>query len=178
VTYSTLLRYIDDVKTVAEARRYLDRKGIVTLSEYVRVIAGEKPKGSWWGHPKLIFNVTSALEDEVLVCKLVSGQVTFVSAKVERFLVAVVTHPSWRRARIARLSVSAKRLLSKARKEIEVHARNKKAAQELSASLLVRAISRHTESGAHATFLVPWPKSDGTDFNEALAELAKYGVAL
>lgn len=169
------------MRTLREARAHLERRGIVTLAEFVERIAGEKPKGSWWAHPKgkLIFAVTSALEDEegVVTCKLVHGRVTFVSPKVVPSLLAVVTDQTWRRARTSKLSASAKRLLSKIGKEKEIIAQYKKTAAELSARLLVRSESRHTASGRHATFLVPWRKVRGLpSFSKATAELATLGV--
>ena len=169
------------MKTLREAKALLDRRGIVTLSEYVEAIAGEKPKGSWWSHPKgkLIFNITSALEDEpgVIVCKLVEGRVTFVSPSIVPALLAVVTDPAWRKARTAGLSKPAKRLLSRVRDELEIRAQFKKPAAELSERLLVRSESRHTESGRHATYLVRWRKVGRLPtFSKATAVLAEHGV--
>jgi hypothetical protein len=164
-----------------EAKALLDERGLVTLSEYVEAIAGEKPKGSWWSHPKgkLVFNVTSALEDEpgVLVCKLIEGRVTFVSERLVPALLAVVTDAAWRKTRIAELSPPAKRLLSRLRRELEITAKNKKPAAELAECLLVRSESRHMHSGRHATFLVAWRKVRGLPaFSRATAVLAEHGV--
>jgi hypothetical protein len=173
------------VKTLREAKALLDRNGLVTLSEYVEAIAGEKPKGSWWSHPKgkLIFDVTSALEDEpgVITCKLIEKRVTFVGPTLVPALLAVVTDPAWRRSRIAALSGPAKRLLSRLcvgeKGELEIDAKYKKPAAELAERLLVRSESRHTDSGRHATFLVVWRKVARLPaFSKATAELAEHGV--
>src|SRR6185369_886991 len=49
-------------------------------------IAGRPIRGSWWGHPKghEIFRVADAVSesDEVLVCKLVDGKVTYVHRRL------------------------------------------------------------------------------------------------
>jgi hypothetical protein len=171
------------MRTLRDARAYLEQRGIVTLAEFVEAIAGEKPKGSWWSHPKgkLIFNVTSALEDHkgVITCKLVDGKVTFVDPKLVPSLLAVVTNPTWRRARMSKLSPPARRLFYRIEKELEITAKYKKFAAELAESLLVRSESRHTKSGRHATFLVPWRKVRGLpSFSEATAVLARHGVDL
>lgn len=169
------------MKTLREAKALLDRRGIVTLSEYVEAIAGEKPKGSWWSHPKgkLIFDITSALEDApgVIVCKLIEGRVTFVGASMGPALLAVVTDPMWRKARMVGLSKPAKRLLSRIKGEIELSAKYKKIGIELAERLLVRSESRHTESGRHATYLVRWRKVGRLPaFSKATAVLAEHGV--
>jgi hypothetical protein len=169
------------VKTLREARALLDRKGLVTLSEYVEAIVGEKPKGSWWSHPKgkLVFNLMSTLEDEpgVITCKLIEGRVTFVSPKLVPSLLAVVTDAAWRKPRIAALSKPARRLLSRVRTELEIHAQYKKPATELAERLLVRSESRHTDSGRHATYLVRWRKVGRLPaFSKATALLAEHGV--
>ena len=49
-------------------------------------IAGGPIRGSWWGHPKghEIFEVAEAISesDDVLVCKLVNGKVTYVHRRL------------------------------------------------------------------------------------------------
>ena len=49
-------------------------------------IAGEPVRGSWWSHPKSheIFAVTRAIRDsdEVLVCRLINGKITFVHRRM------------------------------------------------------------------------------------------------
>ena len=59
------------VKTSAQALSFVRKNGIVTLAAqiegvpcFVEEVAGEKVKGSWWGHPKgkLIFTLAEGLE--------------------------------------------------------------------------------------------------------------------
>lgn len=50
------------------------------------LVAGEPVRGSWWSHPKSheIFAITRAMRDsdELLVCRLVKGKVTFVHRRL------------------------------------------------------------------------------------------------
>src|SRR4026208_215350 len=56
-------------------------------------IAGEPIRGRWWAHPKGndIFRLSRAIRasPEVLVCRLVSGKVTYVHRRVWSALVAL-----------------------------------------------------------------------------------------
>lgn len=49
-------------------------------------VAGERIRGSWWGHPKgrEIYRATQAVGEsrDVLVCKLVDGKVTYVHRRL------------------------------------------------------------------------------------------------
>src|SRR5216684_2175259 len=57
------------------------------------VIAGEPVRGSWWSHPKSyeIFAVTRAVRDrdDVRVCRLINGKITFVHRRLWPALVRV-----------------------------------------------------------------------------------------
>jgi hypothetical protein len=78
--------------TPREALAFVEANGVVlesargpvpTLTE---LIAGERIRGSWWGHrsaPK-IFRCSRALRDskDVLVCRLVEGKVTYVHRRL------------------------------------------------------------------------------------------------
>ncbi len=59
-------------------------------------IAGGPIKGSWWGHPKSqeIYKLTRALRnhDDILVCRLIDGKVTFVHRRLWPSLVAAAAH--------------------------------------------------------------------------------------
>jgi len=50
------------------------------------VVAGEPVRGSWWSHPKSheIFAVTRTVRDsdDVLVCRLINGKITFVHRRL------------------------------------------------------------------------------------------------
>lgn len=56
-------------------------------------VAGERIRGSWWGHPtsRAIFAATRAVRDakDVLTCRLVGGKITFVHARLWPALVRV-----------------------------------------------------------------------------------------
>ena len=59
------------------------RGPVPTLAEF---IAGEQIRGSWWGHRKAqqIFRCSRALRDsdDILVCRLVEGKVTYVHRRL------------------------------------------------------------------------------------------------
>ena len=69
-------------------------------------IAGGPIRGSWWAHPKgqLIFEVTRAVRDseQVLVCRLVRGKVTFVHERIWPALVRLA--PRFRKESLARIT--------------------------------------------------------------------------
>ena len=56
-------------------------------------IAGEPIRGSWWSHPRSheIFELTQGIRnsDDILVCRLVNGKVTFVHRRLWPALVRV-----------------------------------------------------------------------------------------
>ena len=66
----------------AKAMAILRRDGVLQERDAAAIVAGGPIRGSWWGHPRgrEIFSVTRALRDseEILVCRLVGGKVTFV----------------------------------------------------------------------------------------------------
>ena len=74
--------------TPRQVLAFVRRHGVVLESargpvpSLAEVIAGGPIRGSWWGHPKshAIFAATRAVRDseDVLVCRLVDGKVTFV----------------------------------------------------------------------------------------------------
>ena len=59
-------------------------------------IAGAAIRGSWWSHPRSheIFELTRVIRDrnDVLVCRLVNGKVTFVHRRLWPALVRVAKH--------------------------------------------------------------------------------------
>ena len=71
-----------------EGLAFVKRHGVVLqaargpVPSLAEAIAGGPIRGSWWGHPKglEIFHVAESIceSDEVLVCKLVEGKVTYV----------------------------------------------------------------------------------------------------
>lgn len=78
--------------TADEAIAFVQKHGVVLASakgpvlRLAEAIAGEPIKGSWWSHPKShqIFAVFQAVtdSDDVLVCRLVNGKITFVHRRL------------------------------------------------------------------------------------------------
>ena len=85
--------------TADEAIAFVQIHGVVLASaqgpipRLAEAIAGEPIKGSWWSHPKSheIFVVFQAVADseDVLVCRLVHGKVTFIHRRLWPALVRV-----------------------------------------------------------------------------------------
>jgi hypothetical protein len=79
--------------TSRQALAFIRTHGVVLegaqgpVPSLVEVIAGEPVRGSWWSHPKSheIFAVTRAMRasDDVLVCRLIKGKITFVHRRAE-----------------------------------------------------------------------------------------------
>jgi hypothetical protein len=146
--------------TPAQALAFVKKEGFVTLvPRFVEAVAGERVRGSWWGHPKgqLIFRLAESLEDskDVVSLKLLEGKTTFVHRKLWPTLLAVVMNEAWRKERSKRLSAAAKALW----KRVEVSSRRGEApgpVKELEASLLVHCVSEHTEKGRHEKRLTSW----------------------
>jgi len=78
--------------TAAEALAFIEEHGVVLASakgpvpRLAEAIVNESIKGSWWAHPKSrqIFAVFRAVTDseDVLVCRLVNGKITFVHRRL------------------------------------------------------------------------------------------------
>jgi hypothetical protein len=78
--------------TARQALAHIRRHGVVLEAargpepSLVEVIAGEPVRGNWWSHPKSreIFAVTRAVRDsdDVLVCRLIRGKITFVHRRM------------------------------------------------------------------------------------------------
>ena len=87
--------------TTKQALQWVEQQGIVLQSarglvpSFADWVAGEKIRGSWWGHRKSqeIFRLTGALIDsgDVLVCKLVNGKVTYVHRRLWPALVRLAS---------------------------------------------------------------------------------------
>jgi hypothetical protein len=75
-----------------EVLAFVERHGIVLqaargpLPNLAEAIAGGAIRGSWWGHPKgkEIFRAVRAIcqSQDVLVCKLVEGKITYVHRRL------------------------------------------------------------------------------------------------
>ena len=94
-----------------EGLAFVKRHGVVlqaargpvpTLAE---AVAGGPIRGSWWGHPKghEIFRLAESIceSDDVLVCKLVEGKVTYVHRRLWPALVKLASR--FEKARLAKL---------------------------------------------------------------------------
>jgi hypothetical protein len=88
--------------TAAEALRFVRDHGVVLVAakgpapRLVEAIAGAPIKGSWWAHPqgREIFAVLQQLEDshDILVCRLVNGNVTLVHRRLWPALVRMAAY--------------------------------------------------------------------------------------
>ena len=78
------------------------RSSVPSLAE---AVAGERIRGSWWGHPKGrdIYRAAEAVCDspDVLVCKLVEGRITYVHRRLWPALVKLASR--FPRARLAKV---------------------------------------------------------------------------
>jgi hypothetical protein len=78
--------------TSRQALAFIRKHGVVLeaaqgpVPSIAELIAGGPVRGTWWSHPKTreIFAVTRAIRDsdDVLVCRLVNGKVTFVHRRL------------------------------------------------------------------------------------------------
>ncbi len=87
--------------TLDKAQDFIESHGIVLESANGPVpslaaeIAGERFRGSWWSHPKgeLIWAITRRLRqsEEILVCRLIEGKVTYVHRRLWPALVRLAS---------------------------------------------------------------------------------------
>jgi hypothetical protein len=88
--------------TSRQALAFIRKHGIVLESaqgpvpSLASAIAGGPIRGSWWSHPRSreIFAVTRAIRnsDDVLVCRLIKGKITFVHRRLWPALVRAAAH--------------------------------------------------------------------------------------
>jgi len=94
-----------------QALAFIERHGVVLqaargpIPSLAEAVAGERIRGSWWGHPRgrEIFRAAQAASGspDVLVCRLVQGKITFVHRRLWPALVKLAAR--FRRARLARV---------------------------------------------------------------------------
>lgn len=94
-----------------EGLAFVKRHGVVLqaargpVPSLAEEIAGGPIRGSWWGHPKghEIFRVAESIcdSDEVLVCKLIEGKVTYVHRRLWPALVRLASR--FQRERLAKV---------------------------------------------------------------------------
>jgi hypothetical protein len=97
--------------TPKQALAFVKRNGIVLqaargpVPSFAEHVAGEPIRGSWWGHAKghEIFALAEAVSesDDVLVCKLVDGKVSYVHRRLWPALVKLA--PRFRKAQLAKV---------------------------------------------------------------------------
>ena len=90
---------------------FVKRHGVVLqaargpVPSLAEAIAGGPIRGSWWGHPKghEIYDVANAISDsdDVLVCKLVDGKVTYVHRRLWPAFVKLA--PRFRKQQLAKI---------------------------------------------------------------------------
>ena len=78
--------------TPKDAVAFVELHGIILESGHgpvpnlAEAIAGERIRGSWWGHPKgrSIFAATRAVRDspDILACRLLGGKVTYIHRRL------------------------------------------------------------------------------------------------
>ena len=78
--------------TAGQALRFIERHGIVLeagrgpVPALAAEVLGQDASGSWWAHPRAreFFRLTREVRDEprVLVCKLLSGKITYVHRRL------------------------------------------------------------------------------------------------
>ena len=88
--------------TPRQAAAFVRKHGIVLESaagpvpSVAAAVAGEPIRGSWWAHPLSheIFELTQGIRDrdDILVCRLVDGKVTFVHRRLWPALVRSAEH--------------------------------------------------------------------------------------
>src|ERR1700704_3942153 len=81
-----------DVSSPEGALAFVDEHGVVLESgrgpvpSLAEAIAGKAIRGTWWKHPKgrAIFRATRAVRDfdDVLVCRLLGGKITYVHRRL------------------------------------------------------------------------------------------------
>jgi hypothetical protein len=110
--------------TSRQALAFIRKHGVVLeaaqgpVPSLAEVIAGEPVRGSWWSHPKSheIFAVTRAIRDSdnVLVCRLIKGKVTFVHRRLWPVLVRAASRlPSDHLSRVCEVHTSSGRHVTK-----------------------------------------------------------------
>jgi hypothetical protein len=157
-------------------RRALEQHAILLESDarlpsVSALVAGAPVRGSWWGHPQggIIYEVAGwlAAQSDVLVCKLVSGKVSYVHRSLWSACFAVATaREPWQTQGLSRAALN---LLAGVQREGELRTDDlpwfdcgahgptaAAAARELEKKLLVHAAQVHTDKGFHAKSLESW----------------------
>lgn len=88
--------------TSKQAFKWVEEQGVVLQSAQGSVpnfadwVVGERIRGSWWAHPRAheVYGLAEAVcdSDEILVCKLIRGKVTYVHRRMWPALVRLAKH--------------------------------------------------------------------------------------
>ena len=143
--------------TARQALAFIQKHGIVLEAAHgpvpslAELIAGAPIQGSWWSHPKgrEIFAVTRAIRDsdDVLVCRLVHGKVTFVHRRSWPALVRAASRlPLDRLSRVREVHTrSGRHVIKELRFPDWVPSSVRKAARSLSEEAAVAELSAWIE---------------------------------
>jgi hypothetical protein len=127
------------------------------LPSLATLVAGERIRGSWWGHPRAhaIFRLQRQLEDhsDALMMRFVDDKLAFVHRHLWPAVLAVAS--SRREWQTRGLTSGAARLLATLEREGEMRASGP-ASRELESRWLAHGHEIHTETGAHARHLETW----------------------
>ena len=87
---------------IEEAMKIIKHHGVVLeaakgpVPNLAEIVAGERIRGSWWGHPQgqQIFFLTRSIRErqDVLVCRLVEGKITYVHRRLWPALACLADH--------------------------------------------------------------------------------------
>ena len=110
--------------TPRQAVGFVRKHGVVLeaaagpVPSLAQAVAGTPIHGSWWAHPKshAIFAVTRAVResDDVLVCRLIEGKITYVHRRLWAPLVRVANRfPRARLAQVQELHTASGRHVAK-----------------------------------------------------------------
>ena len=148
--------------TSRQALALIQKYGVVLeaargpVPSLAQLVAGSAIRGSWWSHPKgrEIFAVTRAIRDsdDVLVCRLVQGKVTFVHRRVWPALVRVASRfPADRLSRVREVhSRSGRHVIKEERFPDWVPPKVRRAARSLSEDAAVEEVAAWHREKAQA----------------------------
>lgn len=129
-----------------------------TLPNLVTIVTGDRPKSSWWSHPKgrQVFAALTALGDhrDVLFAKLLGGKVTLVHRRMwPDLLVVGAAGAPWQKKG---LTPAARRLLARIIASDAPVPCSGKPVKELEQRLLIHTRESHSDSGKHVLVAESW----------------------
>lgn len=140
--------------------------GLPALAE---AIAGQRIRGSWWGHPDghRIYGLLGRLDDDLIGLTLVLGKTTVLDPSLGPALQRVATDPARRQRARDGLPPLAREILDRTEVDGEVRMdaldvparRSRPARITLEQQLLVVSREEHTDRGHHVSTVYPWEAS-------------------